>query len=78
MEPAQVDSLLFDLGNVVTITNSHTGLRDDQFTVYSIDHEIRADDVGMMHQIEMELHASRMLQAFILDTDRLDIDRLGR
>lgn len=70
--------LTLDLANVVAITNSHTGLYSEQFTIYGLTHDIRADDVGMVHQIGMELHQSRALGAFILDTDQLDVDRIGR
>lgn len=70
--------LALDLANVVSITNSHTGLYAEQFTIYGLSHDIRADDVGMVHQISMALHQSRALGAFILDTDQLDVDRIGR
>jgi hypothetical protein len=69
---------LVDLADVVTITNSHTGLLDEQFTVFQIEHEIRSDDVGIVHQMTLGLRLARSFSAFILDTDQFDIDRLGR
>lgn len=67
-----------DLTDVVSVTNSHTGLENEFMTIYGLSHEIRADDVGIVHQMLLNLRRSRVLGAFFLDSDQLDIDRLGR
>jgi hypothetical protein len=82
VQMSQTDSfpqnMLLDLTDVVSITNSHTGIVNEFFTIFGLDHEIRADDVGMVHVVSYTLRRSRSLGAFILDTDQLDIDRIGR
>ena len=71
-------ALMVDLSNIVTVTNSHSGLQLEQFTVYGISHELRADDIGIVHQTTLELRLARSRTAFILNTHQLDVDRIGR
>lgn len=70
--------LALDLANVINVTNSHSGLADEQFTVMGIAHELQADDVGWVHRITLDLQRARGYGVFILDTDQVDIDRLSR
>lgn len=82
IEITQIDSFpesfLVDLGSVVTITNTLTGITADQYTVYGLRHEIRADDAGLIHQVGMTLRQSQAIEEFHLDADHLDVDRIGR
>lgn len=72
-------AFLIDLGKVVSVKNEHLGVDADQFTIYGLTHEIRADDVGPVHQVTLDLRLARPpVDMFILDTSHLDIDRLGR
>lgn len=71
-------ALSLDLANVVVVTNSHSGLFDEQFTIMGLDHQVRADDVGWVHDTKLDLMQARGYGVFILDTDMLDVDRLSR
>jgi hypothetical protein len=71
-------ALALDLANVVLVTNSHTGLIDDQYTIMGINHDVRADDVGWVHRTSLDLQQARGYGVFILDTDQVDVDRLSR
>jgi hypothetical protein len=67
-----------DLASVILVTNSFTGMVNEQWTVYGVTHDIRTDDVGLVHQMTMDLQQSRQLTVFTLDSSRLDTDRIGR
>ena len=37
-----------------------------------------APPVGIVHQLSLSLREARTFDVFILDTDQLDVDRLGK